>query len=376
MLPSSTWLDLRLLRSPDCNPVLEEHFRPLSSIKDSSYPQIVMFIGKKVKTLYLAEIFSVRNTLDHDKIHLNNVTGYNESQSPILIADCEMHDMSRWKKALARTRLGETEHHSLRWCSIDSNSVPTLVYSQLVLPFSTLACFFASDFGGTRKVASILASWLIVMSNRVSKQPISVNSKILIVVEWDEISTFDEKLATIAFMQQLRQETDKRSSSLMQKSKDPLSDNDFNELLRGQFGDIRVVPLLRIGEGNVGIRSKQVDRLRTRILQESQDVQNLRISARMAFSTQHLKSLFHSACIHFAKDIVTPFEFIKAARIENPIPGDFHLHLATLMKLSKPPFLMVFVAPVIASALALDAYPPNMHSRCTLEVVYNDSRLH
>ncbi|KAH8587547.1 hypothetical protein B0O99DRAFT_641683, partial [Bisporella sp. PMI_857] len=376
MLPSSTWLDLRLLRSPDCNPVLEEHFRPLSSIKDSSYPQIVMFIGKKAKTLHLADIFSVRNTLDHNKIHLNNVTGYNESQSPILIADCEMHHMSRWKKAVARTRLGETEHHSLRWCSIDSNSVPTLVYSQLVLPFSTLACFFASDFGGTRKVASILASWLIVMSNRVSKQPISVNSKILIVVEWDEISTFDEKLTTIAFMQQLRQETDKRSSSLMQKSKDLLSDNDFNELLRGQFGDIRVVPLLRINEGNVGIRSKQVDRLRTRILQESQDVQSLRISARMAFSTQHLKSLFHSACIHFAKDIVTPFEFIKAARIENSIPGDFHLHLATLMKLSKPPFLMVFVAPVIASALALDAYPPNMHSRCTLEVVYNDLRLH
>jgi hypothetical protein len=63
---------------------------------------------------------------------------------------------------------------------LDSGVMASLVYTQLVIPFCNILCFFADDFGGTASLAKVLASWLVTLSNRSPDLPISTYPRILV----------------------------------------------------------------------------------------------------------------------------------------------------------------------------------------------------
>ena len=68
-----------------------------------------------------------------------------------------------------------------------------------------MICLFADDLGGTRETAYILASWLISLRNSSSDLPMSTYPQIVILKRWNDPNKgFDEKMATICFMQELR----------------------------------------------------------------------------------------------------------------------------------------------------------------------------
>ncbi len=237
-----------------------------------------------------------------------------------------------------------------------------------------IICFIADDLGGTRATAKILASWLISLSNQSSDLPVSTYPRVLILKWWnDPNATFDEKLATICFMQELRQETDLRNGSFRERVNGRLTDVEFSRLLKQQFSDIRVLAL-PIHPGLLHEKSvhSQLKRLQTRLLQESEDIQKCRRTAKVAFSAIHFKAFIHSACDHFATDILTPFSFMEASRVPNPVPQGLSSHLINFLKHTSRKTLMSFAAPIIASALSLDSYPPDMHSKyhliCTASI--------
>jgi hypothetical protein len=147
-----------------------------------------------------------------------------------------------------------------------------------------------------------------------------------------------------------------------------LSDSQFRQLLKQQFGDMVVLPL-PIHSKDVGSVQSQFKKLGRRILQESNEIRVLRRTAQVAFSAHHFKAFFHSACDHFATSIVTPFSFVDALRLPNPVSLDFSSYISNFLRLSPKEHWMTFAVPVIASALCLDSYPPSMHRKSRLILV-------
>jgi hypothetical protein len=104
-----------------------------------------------------------------------------------------------------------------------------------------------------------------------------------------------------------------------------------------------------------------VEGLKNRILGESNELQLRRREALVAFSARHFKSFFQLAGDHFCSDIISPFSFVRASRIHNPVPTELASHLSTFLKSVKPSQLLNFAVQVIASALVFDSYPAGMH---------------
>jgi hypothetical protein len=368
----STWIDLRTRLH---EVLLQEHHRPYALFQECCFsyaqdPQMIMFIGDSLKTMLMNTLFSIESRDNHNKVHLRLVPGTMKSQSPTFIADCELHNITNFKRTIVSPIPGVIDQRSIRWLrsiprGFDPNSLANLIYTKLISPFCTIICFFADDLGGTRATAKILASWLISLSNRSSDLPMSTYPQVLILKQWnDPNATFDEKLATICFMQELRQEADLRNVGFRQRVKGRLTDVEFDCLLKQKFGDIRVLALpmhpgLLHGKG---VQSQR-KRLQMRLLRESEDMQNCRRTAKVAFSANHFRAFIHSACDHFATDILMPFSFVEASRVPNPVPRGLSAHLISFLKQTSRKTLMSFAVPVIASALSLDSYPPDMHSK-------------
>lgn len=58
-----------------------------------------------------------------------------------------------------------------------------------------------------------------------------------------------------------------------------------------------------------------------------------------------------------------PLNFVRGSRVHNPVATDLSRHLATLIRAATSAGELIgFVAPVIASSLLLDNYPPGAHS--------------
>ena len=130
-------------------------------------------------------LFSIESKDYHNKVHLRLVPGTTKTQSLIFIADCELHNITNFKKAIVGSVPGIIDQRSIRWLrntprGFDPNSLANLVYKNPISPFCTIICFLADDLGGTKGTANILASWLISLSNQSSDLPVSTYPRVLI----------------------------------------------------------------------------------------------------------------------------------------------------------------------------------------------------
>lgn len=353
----ATWIDLGgRLRDV----VLQEHLRAYMALQHLPHPevqspQLIAFLGDTEKRKLTNSIFSIQSSA-HEKILLRSIPG-SSGANPLLFADCELHN----NRTVTDCESGTIERHSLSWHrnaprSLDLRSVASLVYTQLLLPFSTVFCIFARDFEGTEEIAVILSTWLKPLRNRPSGQPPTTFTRILIMVEREDQAGFDEKLATTEFVIQFRRVI-QNENGLFGQLKQDLTNAEFENLLKDRFFEVRILPLPSSAQGQV---KTQTTMLRNRILQESQDIHNLRKAAKIAFSARHFIGFFSLACRHFAKDIVSPFSFIKASRNPNSIPADFGSKIYEFIQIV-PSENKDMIVPVIASALRLDNFPPGAH---------------
>ncbi|KFY92672.1 hypothetical protein V500_04073 [Pseudogymnoascus sp. VKM F-4518 (FW-2643)] len=285
-------------------------------------------------------------------------------KDPVLVGDCELHNLLSFNKAITKPTLGIIHQRPLRWHNSTSHSrnprtLANLVYSKLISPFCTIICFVADDFGGIKNVAKELASWLVCSNNAPTDLPRSSHPRVFVLKRWDNDGPFragfDEKLATIEFMHELRKEVE-IDRSFSQR----MGDAELEDLLGRLFSGIRVLGFTHELSTSSGARESKV--LRSRLLQESQDMQKRRRTANVAFSCNHFVSFFKFALNHFASDIPTPFSFIKAARQPNPVPLGISSHITNFVKLISPNSLDSFAVPIIASALCFDSFPPGMHA--------------
>ena len=371
----STWIDLR---TQSDKVLIQEHHQTYAAIHelpfpDAQDPQMLMLIGAEAKTSSMKRLdFLTESRENHNGVHLSLIPGTITLKSPMFISDCELHNLPKLKQALAGPMAGNIEQRLLSWHAripqgLDIRTVANILYAKLVAPFSTVICFFAEDLGGTIGVAKMLSSWIISLSNRSSEFTMRTFPRVIVLKEWNDMQSgiFDEKLATREFLRALMEESELRKA---------LRKGDFGNLLKHQFGDLRVLAypahpygITKLDLESVRFHLNRLDQswtsLRKRLLQDSQDVQERRRKAQIAFSANHFKAFFHAALHHFSSDIVTPFSFVQASRLSNPVPLEFPIHISRFLREVPYNLILSVAAPTIASALSLDSYPPEMHRK-------------
>jgi hypothetical protein len=362
----TVWIDLVAGAVGLNGPFLQHFHRPFLYLGDDlpndAFPQMIVFIGDTSKRLSRKRIFGLENNDYENRIHLHLLY---KQPGPVLLADCELHLLSRMPTVRAGPIPGDRVQHLIRDVPRDANlpELATRVYTQLLSPFSTLICIFSDDFGGTTAVANFLATWLANKSPITSDIPNFPRPRVLILKEWDifKRGSFDEARAYKKFRWKLALRI--RSTNKVNQGTS-LADEELDIYIRKHFDSIKLQifpPYSREGEAV----SKTWASLQARILQDSEEIIEKRIATRTAFSITHFQALFQTACLRFAANSEAKFSFLQASRLTNPVPTDASAHLQTFLEHAKRKKLLKFAVQVISSTIALDCYPPDMHCKST-----------
>jgi hypothetical protein len=87
-----------------------------------------------------------------------------------------------------------------------------------------------------------------------------------------------------------------------------------------------------------------------------------REARRALYSAAHTAAFLQGAGPHFARSPDAPFGFVQASRANNPVAPDLAEHLSNFQKhIASSTQLTEFAAPLLASTLLLDSYPPDAH---------------
>jgi hypothetical protein len=209
---------------------------------------------------------------------------------------------------------------------------------QLLSPFTDVFCFFADDLGDFRQVARRLARWL--EQGRSSTLPVATLPSVVITTSKFAPTAAVEAEARKAFLHMLAEES----------SNDP-------------FQQLSAIDVLAVRSKRKSSAKARFRRLKEHLKQRSQLVQKNRKTSHVSFSATHLGAFFYRASMHLASSTNTPFDFVTASRTFNTVAPDMHEHFSNFLKqVSSMQQLTDFVAPMIASALLLDSYPPDAPS--------------
>lgn len=309
-------------------------------------PSLWVLIGGTCKARAIQELVSAKSVKPtggrraHGEVHLHLDPSSAFSKRPIYVADSDIPERSRRGKVLPAASCHETISHSFRQTGkqpLDASSAAGQVYAQLLHPFADVFCLFAADLGGLREISRQVAAWL--EKPQASLLPTATYPSLVIVTEGN--TRAGERAVKDWFLQTLAADT-------------PRSFFD-------RFSGLDVVALSQVGTMSNGARHR---RLKDRLMRVSDRIRKQRTDSRTLFSARHFHAFFRLACRHLTGGSSEPFDFLTAARLHNPVPSDLKQHLTNFVRLAKSPRELIdFTAPMIASSLFLDSYPPDAPSK-------------
>ncbi|RYP63168.1 hypothetical protein DL771_009399 [Monosporascus sp. 5C6A] len=336
---TSTWLTLRSGAPGLGGPFLHEAFAPLRYLDQlaDDQPQIIVAIGDRQKTKFLESYLAVGP--DHDASSDVRFAPM-PLASACLIADCGLHTQPQPPRVKGGPQPGNSALHEIKNSTGDATRIAYGVYRQVLSPFAAVILVFVSDFGGLAGALDFLDSW----ARGSMLQPVPNRPTVILV---------DDKLHTLPAAKELRLRI---STSLlrhlqMAEPTKPYARWDTDKIVRQCFQ-------IQVLSGSLSPTC-----LRNALLNALQQATLERQRLRMDFSARHVKPLLRAALIHFAEQATAPFNIYQAARISNPIPTGLHDPLVRFLQCAAVAGIRdaSFIAPVTASALLVDAYPPGLH---------------
>ncbi|KAI2889411.1 hypothetical protein CBS63078_10211 [Aspergillus niger] len=219
--------------------------------------------------------------------------------------------------------------------SFQGRYLQDLILSRLIFPFIDVLCIFAEDIGGLGAARNLLLAWAKIGS--ASSLSHAVRPKVVIVVGATQSTTHDI-----------------------------LDDEEFlHELLEAgdvpflaAFGEVRIC---RLPPEGLSPEARFLG-LAEDISRGLRDMRRIRDRHNVLFSATHLEAFFRLALEHISASPLSSFDFIRAARCQNPLDGAFTSHITNFLKLgnrTRAPYNIM--ASYIASAILMDAYPTGMH---------------
>jgi hypothetical protein len=322
----------------------------LSSVADpdEAKPSLLVFIGDRTKSITLEKAFGIkRRRIFKGRQHVGDINLHmapgSEFSNPVLIADSSLTGRNR-RCDITRHSCHEIDRWPIQTNPKDSDiadldNLALAIHCRLLLPFTDVFCFFASDMGGFRIVARHLARWL--SSKTMPPVPAFTKPKVVVITDKIPPTKQREEEARKALLWLLKEET-------------------TDDL----FGLISAIDVVAISPRRVLGTSNQSSRLKERLLRWSNSVQQDRAETRTSYSLTHFAAFFEVACKHFSESSPEPFNFVKASRLQNPPASDLRKHLVNFLRqCGTPQDVTGFAAPIIASSFLLDSYPPDCHCK-------------
>jgi hypothetical protein len=304
-------------------------------------PSLLFFIGKQLKGRALRALFPGNTVSNCRKYGIANICVHSKTRDddyPTLIADSSP-DYLQVKLRGDKDTCHETFTHPVTWL-VDENGRPKQqdladhVLARLLPLFIDVLCIFAQDCGGLDGVVEMLAAW--TARGSASSLPGAVRPRLLVVA-----SIPGDAFESEALRFRLR----------------VLSDPEFLEL----FSSLNVVNLL--GTGRTPTREHFSGLIQV-LHNEAHLMRAERVNTHTLFSMIHIAAFFDAALRQFAASPLQTFDFIRCAREDYPVSPDFQHHIATFMSLcSGYSFPDDILWDFIASAIILDSFPPDMHSK-------------
>jgi len=310
---------------------------------DVQTPSLLVLIGNGAKNVALRELFGIKRAhrfsirRDAGEVHLH-VDPSSIFGRPLLIADTDLSE--RLAVKISTEECHEISRRNIRGINSELSGRKTTsgVYAKLLSPFADVLCFFCDDLGGFKQVACHLATWL----DHPSTIPVTTRPRVVLVTEKFPGGVESEKKALNSFLMLLKREI---------KSRDLLD----------QISSVDVVVLFPSSSISVDARYRP---LKERLMEGSDLIRRKRQDSQLLFSATHFCALLEGICEHLSDCIMEPFNFIRHARVYNPVATDLDKHVSNfLTHIKSPDELNTFGASIVASSFFLDSYPPGAHRK-------------
>ncbi|KFY31633.1 hypothetical protein V493_00940, partial [Pseudogymnoascus sp. VKM F-4281 (FW-2241)] len=323
----------------------------------TQYPSIVLFIGKTLKNKALRALYP------QNELYSASGTDYT---GPAFKAGSgaqafEMYEAASKKGSRGKQTCHDTSNHHVSWPSVEGNGSQRQqsidhVQARLLSPFTDVLCLFAQDYGGLDAVAETLITWATIGPASSLEHPI--RPRLLIVA-----NISGDVFASEALRLQLK----------------VLSHPGFSD----SFSSLNVINVL----GASGHTPRGHFSALEQVLKEEIRLQRAaRVNTHTLFSMVHIAAFFDLALQNFRNPPLTcraskylhavlyssplsKFSFIDASREDFKVSPNFPQHLRSFMSaLADKKLPGHFAWEFIASAIILDAFPPDMHMFSPSEV--------
>jgi hypothetical protein len=326
------------------------HANPLQAVvndlprADEQHPNILALIGNTEKSFAMRTLFGVQNPRRLRQkqksceiyFHLDPLQACDDH--PLLLVDWDVRkscDMWRGTKGKKCYEAGQSILHRM---NAKGNTAQD-IHTQILSSFVDVFCFFSDDLGGFKQIARRVAVWL--EQGKSSTLPAGTLPSMVIITSSFSPRVTTEQEARESFIGMLREET----------LEDPFL----------QLSAINIFALQRKGAISTRTRFKH---LKQHLMKRLEWTQKNKQDFQLSFSATHVAAFFKLAITHFAEFANTPFDFVRASRTFNFVASDMHEHFSNFLKyVTSTHVLTNFAAPMIASSLLLDSYPPDAHSQ-------------
>ncbi|KAF5120455.1 hypothetical protein E5D57_001642 [Metarhizium anisopliae] len=307
-------------------PYLQENMAPyrlLDGIKGSS-PNIAMAIGGRTKSRVLG--------LDEPRDYAVRL----RLLAPdTILADCDLHlqPLCSAPRIRGGPRPGHYKYHVLEdFTDNDTMQIALNVYCDALSHFCDVVLFFVADFGGMMETVRFFSAWIM----RAKRRTYHSRSRIFIVpaedVPWDE-RRFEFFL----------------SAELLSEMQG------CHRKCPRTLADVRDIITQYL---EIGVTDGADDMSRLLISQIYRGAE-MRSTMGTKYSAIHTKALLQASIAHLPKCRISPFNPVAAARLSNPVPERIGEHLLEVMTAFQS--VDSDCTELVASALAMNAFPPGMH---------------
>ncbi|KAK3117341.1 hypothetical protein LTR53_001392 [Teratosphaeriaceae sp. CCFEE 6253] len=223
--------------------------------------------------------------------------------------------------------------------------VGNLVSARALAPLCASVCYFASDLGGIRGVAALIAA--LIDETPPSDLPNSCLPNALVIVDTAS-EDFDSPVAEKCLLEAVTESLHSNG----QRSLD-----DVRRQLKNHFKDTHVAGICSYRP--VQTRARQV---RRRLISTRNEWLTARKEGGFLFQRQHFQHLSGKLLDHFCKYPHSPFSFVAASRPVGFTSADVDYHLREISALMPSEvWLWHLACPLVASAIIFASHPPGAH---------------
>lgn len=333
---SSIWLDLESGAPGLPGPYLQEFndaYQQLDTyILTETRPNLVLVVGGKAKRQQLADSFElICDKGERGTIYLRLL----DQSKALLAIDYELHLKGNLSRILGGPCPGHHINHCLAGAPTSPSLIATRLYSEILAPFYAAAILFVADFCGLENATELLAAWLQNAILRPSDTGNIGSLRVLLVLNGTQ-RTSTPSLDHLWFQITLKLLRKLRSVDCAQF---PI------------FSDLR-----RKGPEHMSL--KILPELSDRAFAEAV-IAKLPEPASTSFKALHLQSLLKAAIRHFSRSASDAFNPILASRARLSLPLGWQHNVLEFIRCTKHTDIRQIS--FIASALALNSFPPEIH---------------